>query len=69
MTKKHWLKIADEYANKVYGISAADVICGGDEQELLASWYCETQKVFEIYRFIDERAGKYELTVINQFDR
>lgn len=68
MIKKDWLKIANEYANRVYGISAADVICGGDEKELLAHWYGPIQNLWDVYRLIDERANKYDLISNNQSD-
>lgn len=68
MTKKHWLTIAGEYANRVYGIGAADVICGGDEQEPIAHWYGSTHDLWDIYRLVDERANKYDLISSEQFD-
>ena len=61
MIKKDWLEIANEYANRVYGISAVDVVCGGDEKELLAHWYGAAQDLWGVCRLIDERANKYDL--------
>lgn len=68
MIKKDRLKITDECADRVRGISAADVICGGDEKELLAHWYGATQDLWNVYQLIEEQANKYDLCSNNQLN-
>ena len=63
---KQFLKSADEYAYRRYGISAVDIICGGDVKEFLAKWYDEKNGIEDVRRLIDERAEKYDLTDINE---
>ena len=62
---KQLLKHANEYAYQRYGISAADIICGGDIKEFFAKWY--DVKIGDIRRLIDEQAEKYDLTFIDQW--
>ncbi|MGO0307856.1 hypothetical protein ACTL6P_14845 [Endozoicomonas acroporae] len=57
------LKYADEYAYQRYGISAVDIICGGDMKEFFAKWYDEKIGVEAIRQLIDEQAEKYDLTI------
>lgn len=63
---KQFLKRADEYAYQRYGISAVDIICGGDMNEFFAKWYDVKICVNGIQRLIDEQAEKYDLTDIDE---
>lgn len=63
---KQFLQSADEYAYRRYGISAVDIICGGDVKEFFTKWYDEKIGIEGIQKLIDERADKYGLTGINE---